>query len=146
MSSWLVLIGTLLGTIIGTCGTIISQHLTSRSTERVERARRKEERRIERRTAIEEFLEVYQEMERTAGDPGRRSGDLSHRMWFLHNRLTLISSPPLAEPLSDFANKLSSAYWNGAPGDQKFYEHLRPAHRRFREAARAELDALDEAT
>lgn len=43
--------------------------------------------------------QVCQEMERTAEGADRRSSELPHRMWFLHNSLALISSAQLVDPL-----------------------------------------------
>jgi hypothetical protein len=141
--NWLPVVATLLGTVIGTAGTILSQHVEGRSAERRERLLRTAERRTEMRTAIEGFLEVYQEMERATSDGHERSSELVHRMWFLHNRLALIAPPGLTGPLGDFADRLNRAYWNGTPDGRPVWEYLHETRSRFREAARTELNALE---
>jgi hypothetical protein len=141
--NWLPVVATLSGTVIGAVGTILSQHVAGRAAEHRERLVRAAERRTELRTAIEGFLEVYQEMERAATDDHERSSELSHRMWFLHNRLDLIASTGLSGPLGDLADRLNGIYWNGTPDGRPVWEHLHETRSRFREAARTELDALE---
>lgn len=108
--NWLLVVGTLLGTAIGAAGTIVSQHVAGRSAERRERLVRAADRRTELRLAVEGYLEVYQEMERATADGEERSTELSHRMWFLHNRLALIAPTGLAGPLGELADRLNRAY------------------------------------
>lgn len=141
--NWLLVVGTLLGTAIGAAGTIVSQHVAGRSAERRERLVRAADRRTELRLAVEGYLEVYQEMERATADGDERSTELSHRMWFLHNRLALIAPTGLAGPLGELADRLNRAYWDGTPEGQLVWDYLHEHWARFREAAHAELQALD---
>lgn len=141
--NWLPVVASLLGTVVGAVGTILSQHVTARAAERRERLLRAAERRTELRTAIEGFLEVYQEMERAASDGHDHTSELSHRMWFLHNRLALIAPADLRGPLGNLADSLNSVYWNGAPDGRPVWEYLHEPHSRFREAAHIELNALE---
>ncbi|MEU0885553.1 hypothetical protein ABZ345_43810 [Lentzea sp. NPDC005914] len=136
-------VATLLGTVVGAVGTILSQHVAGRATERSERRVRLAERRTELRTAIEGFLEVYQEMERAVSDDHKRSSELSHRMWFMHNRLALIASTDLLGPLGSLADALNRTYWHGTPDGQQAGEYLHEANRQFRRAAHIELNALE---
>ncbi|MFI6307059.1 hypothetical protein ACIBCH_34685 [Amycolatopsis thailandensis] len=141
--NWLLVLGTLLGTAIGAAGTIVSQHVAGRSLERRERLVRAAERRTELRTAVEGYLEIYQEMERATADGDERSSELSHRMWFLHNRLALIAPPGITGPLGDLADRLNRAYWKGPPDGELVWDYLHEPWSRFRDAAHAELVALE---
>ncbi|WP_153458000.1 hypothetical protein [Streptomyces smaragdinus] len=68
------------GTLIGSAGTIITQYVTNRTVERSARRARAEQVRAERKAAIQDFVEVYQVIERVIGDSGDRPSELIHRM------------------------------------------------------------------
>jgi hypothetical protein len=136
---WLPVAGTLLGAAIGSAGTIAAQYVTSRFVERSARQARADQVRSERRAAIEEFIEVYQEIERVLGDGADRPSELIHRMWSLRNKLMLVASEDLHVAATDLANALGSTYWHGTTDGKRPFEHLGDAWYRFLEAARTDV-------
>ncbi|MEU0601669.1 hypothetical protein ABZ484_26010 [Streptomyces sp. NPDC006393] len=136
---WLPIAGTLIGTSIGSAGTIITQHVTNRTAERSARRARAERVRAERKAAIEEFIAVYQEIERVISDGDQRPSELIHRMWSLRNNLTLVASRELRDAVDDLANALGDTYWHGTPDGSKPWKHLGGVRHRFLEAAHAEV-------
>ncbi|MER6134378.1 hypothetical protein [Streptomyces sp. NPDC001815] len=136
---WLPVAGTALGALIGSAGTIIAQYVTNRTAERSARRALAEQVRTERKAAIEEFVAVYQKIERVISDGGDRPSELIHRMWSLRNNLTLIASQELHDAVTDLANALGETYWHGTPDGSRAWEHLGGVRRRFLEAARAEV-------
>ncbi|MFE3162969.1 hypothetical protein [Streptomyces sp. NPDC059224] len=136
---WLPVAGTLLGTLIGSAGTIITQYVTNRTVERSARRARAEQVRAERKAAIQDFVEVYQRIERVISDGGDRPSELIHRMWSLRNNLMLVASEELHDAASDLANALGDTYWHGTPDGSKPWKHLGGVRHRFLEAARAEV-------
>ncbi|MET8776962.1 hypothetical protein ABZV58_18325 [Nocardia sp. NPDC004654] len=136
------IVGTLLGTSIGAFATLEVQNRSNRAAEQREALAHASALRAEKKTVIEEFYDIYQQMERRVSDndPARPS-ELSHRMWFLHNKLALICSDQLQAPLSAIARELNKVYWHGVPGGKDVWDYLHPYWSRFRESARTEIDA-----
>ncbi|MFF7206189.1 MULTISPECIES: hypothetical protein [unclassified Streptomyces] len=136
---WLPVAGTVLGTLIGSAGAITSQHVTNRTAERSARRARADQVRAERKAAIQEFVEVYQGIERVISSGDDRPGELIHRMWSLRNNLILVASEELYDAVTDLANALGHTYWHGTPDGSEPWEHLGGVRRRFLEAARVEV-------
>ena len=137
---WLPVAGTLLGTMIGSAGTIAAQHVTSRTLERTARLALTEQIRVERRAVIEEFNQVYQEIEQLLSDRhGERPTEVIHHMWTLRNKLALVASDELHQAVDELANALGSTWFHGTPDGVPVYEHLGAARRRFHAVSRAEV-------
>ncbi|UAK36157.1 MULTISPECIES: hypothetical protein [Nocardia] len=136
------IVGTLLGTGIGAFATWEVQKQSNRAAEQREIRAYAATLRAEKRAAVEEFFDIYQKIEAAvdSGDPARPA-ELTHRMWFLHNKLALIGSDELQEPLAEIAGQLHHVYWNGGSNGQPAWQHLQNSWPKFRHAARKEVEA-----
>jgi hypothetical protein len=139
MSTWVALISGAVGAVLAFGGTVFGQVLTGRTAEKRDRLAVAVATRTEKRATIEEFIDLYQKIEDVAARDVHRDPGLIAQMWVTHNRLALIGSDQLQEPLGEIAGKLNHVFWHG-PGDQPAYAFLHTPWREFREAARRELD------
>jgi hypothetical protein len=140
---WAV-VGTVLGALIGALASLAGQQVTARAADKREALVRHTALRLERKGAIDAFFEIAQEAERVAGDRKKYNDDILSKvhsaLWMHYKRLALICSPALISPLDDLAHTLSRDMWGGAPDGLAVWQHLQEPSRRFREAARTEIE------
>jgi hypothetical protein len=140
---WAVL-GTALGALIGALASLTGQQMAARAADKREALARYAAFRLERKEAIDAFFEIAQEAERVAGDRKQYDYDtltkVHSALWMHYKRLALICSPALVSPLDDLAHTLSRDLWGGTPEDIAVWQHLQEPSRRFREAARTEIE------
>ena len=132
-------IGTLLGAAVGATGTISVQVITTFASERAQNRAIALSLRNEKRAAVEEFLDVYQALEARADKKEPRDSVLMQRLWIARNKLALIGSDQLQEPLNIVAYRLDDLYKSGLPEGQTAGQYMQVQARAFREAARREL-------
>jgi hypothetical protein len=139
----LAIIGTLLGALIGAVAALGAQQIATREAGKREKIQRRADMRTELKDQIGSFFESAQTMERIAGDPDQYDyatrSVASHNLWTHYQRLALICTVDLSNPLDELANLLNATMWHGAPDGVPVWEHLRDAKQRFREAAQREI-------
>ena len=94
------------------------------------------------------FIRSAQEVERVAAEGDKHDNaakNLVHRdLWIDHKILRLTCSDKLRVPLDELANLLTDLLWHGTRDGALVYEHIRPTDGRFREAARREIEWVEE--
>jgi hypothetical protein len=93
----------------------------------------------EKFAAMEEFFEIYQRLEAGASKSEPKDSDLMERLWIARNKLQLIGSDQLQEPLNNVAYRLDDLYSHGPSEGESVQNYMQETWRAFRLAARKEL-------
>lgn len=144
----LAVIGTLLGALIGAVAVVASQRIAARDTAKRESIQRQAAMKAALENRVVSFIRSAQEVERVAAEGDKHDSaakNLVHRdLWIDHKVLRLTCSDDLRAPLDELANLLTDLLWHGTPDGTPVYEHIRLTDGRFREAARREIQWVEE--
>ena len=146
--AWSTIIGTLLGALIGAAAALVAQQIAAKDAAKRERVQRRAAMREQLENRITSYIGSTQEMERIAAERDRHDNaerNLVHRdLWANHKVLVLICSDELRKLVDDLSNLLTGLLWNGTPDGKPVYEHTRGPDKRFREAARREIQWIED--
>ncbi|QXJ25834.1 hypothetical protein AGRA3207_007395 [Actinomadura graeca] len=135
----------LIGVTLGTSGTLIGQYLTTRTTKAQALAERRTALRAERKTAILEFMETAKQVERFieqrvhSGERPEGSVELTNRMWFLQQCVDLVSTAPVRNTVTDYAEGLHSLLYQELPTERHVWALMSEKRQPFVDSARVEL-------